>query len=103
MKFFSGSFNTLTFILLMWRIGRAPNSVHIYLYIQQDGKLHSLFISGNCSTCFGWYFHPSSGELCKVASCFVYEYIGILLGPHHVLHISRIKAKELCRRELGYV
>ena len=22
--------------------------------------LHSLFISGNCSTCFGWYFHPSS-------------------------------------------
>ena len=23
--------------------------------------LHSLFISGNCSTCFAWYFHPSSG------------------------------------------
>jgi hypothetical protein len=22
--------------------------------------LHSLFIFGNCSTCFGWYFHPSS-------------------------------------------
>jgi len=22
--------------------------------------LHSLFISGNCSTCFGWYFYPSS-------------------------------------------
>jgi hypothetical protein len=23
--------------------------------------LNSLFISGNCSTCFGWYFHLSSG------------------------------------------
>jgi hypothetical protein len=31
-------------------------------YIQQDEMLHILFISGNCSTCFGWYFHPSSGR-----------------------------------------
>jgi len=39
-------------------------SVHhkyIPIYIQQDAPLHILFISGNCSTCFGWYFHPSSG------------------------------------------
>jgi hypothetical protein len=48
----------LTLILLMWRIGWAPNSIPIY--IQQDVTLHSLFISENCSTCFGWYFHPSS-------------------------------------------
>jgi hypothetical protein len=47
----------LTLILLMWRIGWA-NSIPIY--IQQDAMLHSLFISGKCSTCFGWYFHPSS-------------------------------------------
>jgi hypothetical protein len=33
---------------------------YIPIYIQQDAKLHSLFISGNCSTCFGWYFQPSS-------------------------------------------
>jgi hypothetical protein len=33
----------------------------IPMFIQQDANLHSLFISGNCSTCFGWYFHPSSG------------------------------------------
>jgi hypothetical protein len=52
------SFN---FIPLMWRNGRAPNSIPIYSYIQQDATLRSLFISGNCSTCFGWYFHPSSG------------------------------------------
>jgi hypothetical protein len=43
----------------MWRIGCAPNSIPIY--IQQDAKLHSLFISGNCSTCFWWYFQPPSG------------------------------------------
>jgi hypothetical protein len=34
--------------------------IPIYVYIQQVATLHSLFISGNCSTCFGWYFHPSS-------------------------------------------
>jgi hypothetical protein len=48
--------NLLTFILLMWRIGRAPISIPMYSYIQQDATLRSLFISGNCSTCFGWYF-----------------------------------------------
>jgi hypothetical protein len=50
---------SLTLILLMWRIGWAPNNIPIY--IQQHVTLHSLFISGNYSTCFGWYFHPSSG------------------------------------------
>ena len=38
-------------------------SVHckyIPIYIQEDATLHSLFISGNCSTWFGWYLHPSS-------------------------------------------
>ena len=34
---------------------------YIRVYIQQDATLHSLFISGNCSTCFGRYLHPSSG------------------------------------------
>ena len=34
---------------------------YITIYIQQDATLHSLFMSGNCSTCFGWYLHPSSG------------------------------------------
>jgi len=34
---------------------------YIPIYIQKDAALHSLFISGNCSTCFGWYLHPSSG------------------------------------------
>jgi len=49
----------LILILLMWRIQWAPKSLPIY--IQQGATLHSLFISGNCSTCFWWYFYPSSG------------------------------------------
>jgi hypothetical protein len=36
------------------------NIDRIPIYIQQDATLNSLFISRNCSTCFGWYFHPSS-------------------------------------------
>jgi len=58
---FHVTYSLLTLILLMWRIGWAPNSIPVYSYIQQDATLYSLFISGNCSTCFGWYFHPSSG------------------------------------------
>jgi hypothetical protein len=34
---------------------------YIPIDIQQDATLHILFIFGNCSTCIGWYFHPSSG------------------------------------------
>jgi hypothetical protein len=50
----------------MWRIRWAPNS--FLIYIQQDAPLHSLFISGNCSTYVGWYFHPSSGEHTTVST-----------------------------------
>jgi len=31
--------------------------------------------------------------MCNVASCWIYEYIGILLGAHPILHISRIRVK----------
>src|SRR5215475_2056172 len=58
----------LTLIMLMWRTGRAPNGIPVYEYIQQDATLHRLFISGNCSTCFGWYFHPSSGAHTTVST-----------------------------------
>ena len=44
---------------------------HISVYIQQDVTLHSLFISGNCSTCFGWYLHPSSGAHTTVSTASV--------------------------------
>jgi hypothetical protein len=41
---------------------------YIPIYIQQDVTLHSLFTSGNCSTCFGWYFHLSSGAHTTVSA-----------------------------------
>jgi hypothetical protein len=74
---------------------------YIPIYIQQDAKLHSLFISGNCSTCApddGWKYHPKHVEqfpyinkLCNFASCWIY--IRILLAAHHILHISRMRVK----------
>ena len=44
------------------------NHTYILIYIQQDVTLRSLFISGNCSTCFGWYLHPSSGAHTTVST-----------------------------------
>jgi len=41
----------------VWKFN-VHESVHrkyIPIYIQQDETLHRLFISGNCSTYFGWY------------------------------------------------
>jgi hypothetical protein len=49
---------------------RASKYILIYVYIQQDATLHSLFISANCSTCFGWYFHPLSGTHTTVSTAF---------------------------------
>jgi hypothetical protein len=37
---------------------------------------------------------PDINKLCKVASCWIYEYIGILLGTRPIFHISRIKVKK---------
>jgi hypothetical protein len=46
----------------------------------------------------GWNYQPKHVEqfpdinkMCNFASCWIYEYIGILLGARPILHISRIK------------
>jgi hypothetical protein len=64
----------------MWRIGRATVV---------------------CAPDDGWKYHPKHvkqfpdiNNLCKVASYWIYEYIGILLGARPILHISRIKIKS---------
>jgi len=36
--------------------------------VQQDVTIYSLFISANCSTCFRWYFHTSSGAHITVST-----------------------------------
>jgi hypothetical protein len=53
-----------------------------------------------CAPDDGWKYHPKHVEqlpdinkLCNVASCWIY--IGILLGAHHILHISRIRVNVL--------
>jgi hypothetical protein len=61
---------------------------------------------------FGWKYHPKHVEqfpdinkLCDVASCWIYEYIGILLGARPILHISRIKfngAKYVCKASVFF-
>jgi hypothetical protein len=54
----------------------------------------------------GWKYHPKHAEqfpdinkLCNV-SCWIYEYIGILLRAHPILHVSRIRV-NVVRSSLG--
>ena len=54
----------------LFNVQRSVHHKYILIYIQQDATLHSLFISGNCSTCFGWYLHPSSGAHTTVSTAF---------------------------------
>jgi hypothetical protein len=43
--------------------------VSIFQYISNKMQRYTvLFIYGNCSTCFGWYFHPSSGAHTTVST-----------------------------------
>jgi hypothetical protein len=106
----------------------------IFQYISNKMQRYTGYLYLETSTCFGWYFHPSSGAhtpvstasvicrtvtaICRyrgrvgtglsvlwvvyathstlkpVASCWIYEYIGILLGAHPILHISRIRVNN---------
>jgi hypothetical protein len=51
--------------------------------------------------CCGWRTQfPDINKLCNVASCWIYEYIGVLLGARPILHISRIRVNITARQ--GY-
>ena len=52
----------------MFDVYRSVHCKYIPIYAQQDATLHGLFICGNCSTCFGCYFHPSSGAHTTVST-----------------------------------
>jgi hypothetical protein len=61
---------------------------------------HSTLKPVFCAPDDGWKYHPKHVEqfpdinkLCNFASCWIYTYIGILLGVHYILHISRIRVK----------
>jgi len=34
--------------------------------VQQDATIHNFILYLNCSTCFGWFLHPSSGAQINV-------------------------------------
>jgi hypothetical protein len=55
-------------VLYTFKVHGSVHHKNIPIYTQQDTTLHSLFISGNCSTCFGWYLHPSSGAHTNVST-----------------------------------
>ena len=38
------------------------------IIIQKDATIYRLFVSVNCSTCFVWYLHPSSGAHVTVST-----------------------------------
>ena len=61
---------------------------YIPIYIQQDATLHSLFITGNCSTCFGWYFHPSSGAHTTESTASGICHTVTATSTHHQEHIQ---------------
>jgi hypothetical protein len=55
-----------------------------------------------CAPEYGWKYHPKHVELfpdisklCNFASCWIYEYTGILLGVQSILHISRIRVNRM--------
>ena len=58
----------LLYIIRRFNVYGSVDRKYIPIYIQQDATLHSLFISWNCSTCFGWCFHPSSGAHTTVST-----------------------------------
>jgi hypothetical protein len=69
---------------------------HRYCYLPQLWKSWNRF---ECAD-DGWKYHPKHVEqlpdinkLYDVASFWIYEYIGTLLGACPILHISRIKVK----------
>jgi hypothetical protein len=79
---------------------------YIPIYTQQDATLHSLFISGNCSTFFKWYFHPLSGThttvftasgICHtvIATCRCCGGVGTPTPPLLVGHIMEYTGEKL--------
>jgi hypothetical protein len=80
----------LHFMLCLLKVN-VHGSVHrkkIPIYIQQDATLHSLFISGNCSACFGWYLHPSSGAHTISTAPGIFHTVTTTCGYMQVLDVS---------------
>jgi len=55
-------------MLLLHVLGENNCINDVSIIIQQEATIYSLFISANCSTCFGWYLHPSSAAHITVST-----------------------------------
>jgi len=71
---------------------------HRYCYLPLSWKIPDAVDTVVSAPDVGWKYHPKHVEqfpdinkLCNVASCWIYDYIGIILGAHPILHISRIR------------
>jgi hypothetical protein len=66
---------------------------YIPIYIQQEETLHILFMSGNFSTCFGWYLHPSSGAHTTVSTSSGICHTVTATCPYRVTAICRYRGR----------
>jgi hypothetical protein len=88
-----------------------PCIVSIFQYISNKMQLYTVYLyletalnvvdAVVCTPDDGWIYHPKHVEqfpdinkLCNVASCWIYSYIEILLGPRPILHISSIRVNQ---------
>ena len=72
--------------LFQFNVHGSVHRKNILIYSQQDATLHSLFYLENCSTCFEWHHHPSSGVQTTVstASGICHTVIAICRNPGSV-------------------
>ena len=60
------------------------------IIVQQDATIYSLFISVNCSTCFGCYLHPSSGAHITVSTVSgINDTVTATRREHVTCHVNR--------------
>jgi hypothetical protein len=45
-----------------------PCIVIMFKYISNKTQRYTVYLSGNCSACLGWYLHPSSGAQTTVST-----------------------------------
>jgi len=79
-----------------------PCIVRIFQYISNKIQRYTVILSGNCSTCFGWYLHPSSGTQTTVSTtsgiCHtVTVVIDNLQGTSKIGYMFRLEKKTIIR------
>jgi hypothetical protein len=61
----------ITFLMFIFYVQGSVRHEYMSIIVQRDATIYSLFISVNCSTCFGWYLHLSSGAHITVSTASV--------------------------------